>query len=90
MTLSFTESVVEDAALTWLESPGWHVLPGPQIAPGELAAERISFGQVVLEQRLRDALARLNHTLSADMLLPKLIFGEVRVNDADNIAELAE
>jgi hypothetical protein len=37
---SFTESVVEDAALAWLESPGYVIKHGPEIAPGELFAER--------------------------------------------------
>jgi len=64
----FTESVVEEAALAWLEGLGWKVLHGPEIAPGELAAERSDYGQVVLEQRLRDALARLNPNLPAEAL----------------------
>jgi len=34
----FTESVVEQAALAWLESIGWVVRNGAEIAPGELAA----------------------------------------------------
>jgi type I restriction enzyme R subunit len=37
---AFTESVVESAALAWLESLGWTVKHAPEIAPGELAAER--------------------------------------------------
>ena len=37
---SFTESTVEQAALAWLESVGWPVRHGAEIAPGELAAER--------------------------------------------------
>ena len=57
---AFTESVVEQAALAWLESIGWTVLNGAEIAPGEPAAERDDYGQVFLAQRLRDALARLN------------------------------
>lgn len=36
----FTESVVEDATLGWLESLGYAVLHGPDIAAGEPAAER--------------------------------------------------
>ena len=36
----FTESVVEDAALGWLEEQGYAVLHGPDIAAGEPAAER--------------------------------------------------
>ena len=46
---AFTESVVEEAALAWLESLGWPVTHGPEIAPGEPAAERADYGQVVLE-----------------------------------------
>ena len=65
---TFTESVVEDAALAWLEALGWTIKNGPEIAPGELAAERTDFGQVVLEQRLHDALAWLNPALPATAL----------------------
>ena len=36
----FTESVVEDAALAWLEGLGYAVLHGLDIAAGEPAAER--------------------------------------------------
>ncbi len=48
----FTESVVEEAALAWLAALGYSILQGPDIAPGELAAERTDYGQVVLEDRL--------------------------------------
>jgi type I restriction enzyme R subunit len=65
---AFTESVVEEAALAWLESIGWSVRHGAEIAPGEPAAERDDYGQVVLAQRLRDALARLNPALPAEAL----------------------
>jgi len=64
----FTESVVEDAALAWLRELGYTLRHGPDIAPGELAAERDDYTQVVLPRRLRDALARLNPTLPADAL----------------------
>jgi type I restriction enzyme R subunit len=37
---NFTESVVEDAALAWLESLGYAIKHGPEIAPGEFPAER--------------------------------------------------
>lgn len=37
---AFTESVVEDAALAWLEALGYSVLHGPAIAPDQVAAER--------------------------------------------------
>ena len=63
---AFTESVVEEAALTWLEGLGWSVKHGPETAPETPAAERTDYGQVVLAQRLRDALARLNPALPAE------------------------
>jgi len=63
-----TESVVEEAALAWLESAGWRIAHGPDIAPDMPAAERADFSEVVLERRLRDALARLNPALPADAL----------------------
>lgn len=55
---AFTESVVEQAALAWLEGIGWRVTHGPDIAPDMPAAERADYGEVVLAQRLRDALVR--------------------------------
>ena len=38
--MPFTESIVEDAALAWLGELRFGVLHRPDIAPGELAAER--------------------------------------------------
>jgi type I restriction enzyme R subunit len=65
---TFTESDVESATLAWLSELGWQIKHGPEIAPDGLFAERRDFGQEVLEQRLRDALARLNTTLPAEAL----------------------
>ena len=65
---SFTESTVEDAALSWLETLGWRVAHGPDIAPDTVGAERFGYGQVVLERRLRDALGRLNPELPTEVL----------------------
>jgi type I restriction enzyme R subunit len=63
-----TESIVEQAALAWLEATGWQVAHGPDLAPDGPAPERTDYGQVVLEQRLRDALVRLNPDLPAEAL----------------------
>lgn len=41
---SFAESVVEEAALAWLESVGWQIRDGAEIATGEPAAERDDYG----------------------------------------------
>ncbi len=64
----FTESTVESAALAWLKSLGWQTRHGAEMAPDELFAERQDYGRVVLEQRLRDALARLNPDLPTEAL----------------------
>src|SRR5882672_7781091 len=58
--MSLNESIVEDAALEWFGELGYAVGHGPHLAPGEPAAERGSFGEVVLVERLRAALRRLN------------------------------
>jgi type I restriction enzyme R subunit len=68
MSSNFTESDIERAALAWLKSLGYLILSGPEIAPGEPAAERDNYGQVVLEYRLRQALARLNPQVPTDAL----------------------
>lgn len=65
---SFTETEVEQIALTWFESLGYSIHSGPEIAPGELAAERNDYREVVLEQRLRMALIRLNPAIPSDAL----------------------
>lgn len=63
-----TESTVESAALAWLEAIGWRVVHGPDIAPDMPAAERADYVEVLLAQRLRDALARLNPNLPPEAL----------------------
>lgn len=66
----FAESVVEDAALAWLEALGYTVLHGPDIAVGMLGAERSdpSYRDVVLDGRLRQALFLLNPDLPQEAL----------------------
>jgi len=61
--MSLNESTVEAAALEWFEQLGYAVGHGPHLAPGEPAAERDSFGDVVLVGRLRAAIDRLNPTI---------------------------
>ena len=66
----FTESIVEDAALSWFESLGYVVLHGPDIAVGMLRAERSdpNYRDALLEVRLHQSLVRLNPDLPADAL----------------------
>ena len=62
------EAAVEKAALDWLEQLGWTKVYGPSIAPEAQLAEREDFGQVILEARLRDTLARFNPDLPGQAL----------------------
>ncbi len=62
----FNESTVEEAALSWFDELGYQIRHGSQIAPGEAAAERDSFGDVVLVGRLRDAIDRFNPNIPAE------------------------
>lgn len=58
--MTLNESIVEEAAREWFRDLGYAAGHGPQLAPGEAAAERDSFGVVVLVGRLREAIRRLN------------------------------
>ena len=64
------EQHVEEAALAWLEASGFAVAHGPEIAFGQLHAERNdpTYRDVVLEWRLREALVRLNPNLPQEAL----------------------
>ena len=70
---AFAESTVEQAALSWLDL-GSIVAHGPSLAPGDLFAERESFEQVIQARRFRDA------------VLPKLMSGETRLKQAEQIS----
>ena len=58
--MSLNESIVEDAAFEWFGELSYAFGHGPHLAPGEPAAERDSFSEVVLVGRLREAIRRLN------------------------------
>jgi type I restriction enzyme R subunit len=70
VTWQFTESIVEEAALTWLENAAFSVAHGPDIAIGQPGAERSdpTYRDVVLVWRLREALVRLNPNLPQEAL----------------------
>ena len=68
--MQLAESTVEKAALGWLARLGFGVLHGPELAVGMLRAERVdpNFRDVILEERLRQALGGLNPELPAEAL----------------------
>lgn len=65
---TFNESTVENAALEWFTQLGYEHIHGPVIAPGEPAAERTSYEQVFLTDRLRSALRRINAGLDSALI----------------------
>ncbi len=66
MTTRFAESEVEKATLSWFENLGYAILYGPQIAPGEPFAERASYEEATLPQRLQESLTQLNPEIPAE------------------------
>ncbi len=57
------EAEVEEAALGWLADLGWTVVAGADLISDDGSSERADHSAVVLEERLRSALARLNPEL---------------------------
>ena len=64
----FTESELEVVALELLAGLGYSIAHGPDLAPDGAAPERASYGDVLLVDRLRAALSRLNPGLPAAAL----------------------
>lgn len=64
----FTESEVEEAALYYFDQLGYTILGGGDIAPNEPQAERTDYKEVILENRLRSALAQINPQIPSSAL----------------------
>jgi type I restriction enzyme R subunit len=62
----FAESHVEEAAMAWLAEQGWQVAYGIDASPDGKVPERASNGDVILMQRLVDAVDRLNPAIPAE------------------------
>lgn len=63
MQPTISEDQVEQAMLQWLAGLGWSIAHGPDISPPDAktpGTERANYREVVLAQRLRDAIVRLN------------------------------
>jgi type I restriction enzyme R subunit len=59
-----TEDQLEQEALAWLTEAGYQTLYGPDLAPDGDRPERADYRQVILCERLRTAVARLNPAIS--------------------------
>jgi type I restriction enzyme R subunit len=66
--MSFTESIIEQAAIDWFTGLGYAYLNGKVIEPEGSNTERSTFSDVVLEDRLKVSFARLNPSLPAEIL----------------------
>ena len=77
----FTESHVEEAALYYFEQLGYTILNGSDIAPDEPQAERTTYAEVILEGRLRSALAQVNPqipTIALDEVVRQVLRSETQ------------
>ena len=66
-----TENELETLTLTWFQDSGWDYRYGPDIAPDGDTPERDDYRKVLLADRLKDALHRLNPDI------PKSVLDEV-------------
>ena len=60
-----TEDQLEQETLAWLQDVGYAVRSGVDIAPDGQTAERATYREVLLLERLRQAIARLNPGIPA-------------------------
>lgn len=81
-----TEGIVEKACLDYFRSIGYATAPGPILGPDGTQPERSSWDEVVLEGRLRDAVARINPELPAGAVDQAI----TRVRRAESQSALAE
>ncbi|MFV0174358.1 type I restriction endonuclease subunit R [Empedobacter falsenii] len=61
-----TENEIEQLAIALLEHQGYTYINGVQLAPDAAYMERTSFEEVVLKQRLENAVRRINSTIPLD------------------------
>ena len=65
-TNKITESAIEELAIELLEKQGYRYIYAPDIAPDCETPERDSFEDVLLLERLRRAVGRINPAIPAD------------------------
>ncbi len=75
----FTESDVEEAALEWFEELQYQILSGPDIAPNSENEERKSYEDVVLIERLKKSLQKINKNYPDEVIesaIKKLVYAD--------------
>ena len=66
MTNKLTESAIEAFAIKLLEKQGYQYIYGPDIAPDSETPERSSFEDIILLEKLKTAVSRINPTIPED------------------------
>lgn len=61
-----TENIIEAFAIDLLDKLGYEYIYAPDIAPDSENPERNSYGEVLLVNRLQNAVKRINHSIPAD------------------------
>ena len=61
-----TENIIEESAIEILQSQGWEYANGKEISPEGLFCERENYSQIVLANRLRNAIAKINPEIPID------------------------
>jgi len=68
LTENFTEDLLEEAAIEILQGLGYEYAFGPDISHGGDVEERKDYREVILENRVKDALFKINRDLPAEAL----------------------
>jgi len=66
MSKPITEDIIEQSAIEILQSQGWEYANGKEISPEGLYCERESFSQIILTNRLRKAISKINPHIPKD------------------------
>lgn len=61
-----TENIIEESAIEILLSQGWEYANGKEISPEGLFCERENYQQIILTNRLHNAIAKINPHIPAD------------------------
>lgn len=61
-----TENIIEESAIELLQSQGWEYANGKELSPEGLFCERENYQQIILTNRLRNAIAKINPHIPAD------------------------
>ena len=64
----FTEDVIEQVTLAWLETLGYEILHGPDISLGGKNQLRTNYSDNILYEKLRSALTAINPSIPEDVI----------------------